>query len=42
MKKTLAMLLTAALSASLLSGCVTKVSDETSAASQAQTEAPSS
>ncbi len=38
MKKSIAMLLTAALSASLLSGCVTKVSDEpaTSAATEAQ------
>ena len=41
MKKTIAMLLTAALSASLLSGCVTKVSDET-AASSAETEAAAS
>lgn len=41
MKKTIAMLLTAALSASLLSGCVTKVSDET-AASSAGTEAAAS
>ena len=41
MKKTIAMLLTAALSASLLSGCVTKVSDET-AASGAETEASAS
>src|SRR5699024_6631379 len=37
----IAMLLTAALSASLLSGCVTKVSDET-AASSAETEAAAS
>lgn len=41
MKKTIAMLLIAALSASLLSGCVTKVSDET-AASSAETEAAAS
>ena len=41
MKKTIAMLLTAALSASLLSGCVTMVSDET-AASSAETEAAAS
>ena len=41
MKKTIAMLLTAALSASLLAGCVTKVSDET-AASSAETEAAAS